>query len=162
MNSTKMAINKANAERKKRLRKELQAKRHRGKGRAFGRGDTEGSHAQEADAMGIRNVRTVGQKALQMLEFRVTSFLGNIDMMRVRSMLLLLENISVVDTHTEDLAGNTPAAGSAPTMPADEGSITVAASSLLQGVLHSTNTAGITANDGIPEARRIQGVPCVP
>lgn len=157
MNSTKMAINKATAEREEeeRLRKELQAKRSRGKDRAFGRGNTGGSQDQEADAMGIRNVRTVGEKAVQMLEFRVTAFLGNIDMMRVRSMLLLLEEISAVDSKLDKEAGEAPV----PRSGADEGAIAVSLSSLLQGVLHNTNTVGVTSNGGAPEARRIQGVP---
>ena len=159
MNSTKMAINKANAqkEEEERLRKELRAKRNRGKDRAFGRHDTEGKNEEEADAMGIRNVRTVGEKAVQMLEFRVTAFLGNIDMMRIRSMLFLLEDISTPDSSSNEGACKLQAAGGT----TSEGAIALSHSSLLQGVLHITNTVGVTSNNGSPEARRIQGILCV-
>ena len=160
MNSTKMAINKASKEKEEeeKMRLELLAKRRRGRGRAFGREDKGGSsNGGEADARGIRNVKTVGQKAIQLLEFNVTAFLGNIDMMRVRSMLLLLGEIF---TDSDSGSDNGNGSGASKTgFRADEGSITLALSSLLQGVRHSTNILGIDSNGGIPEARRIQGIP---
>ena len=92
MNSTKMAINKPSEEKQQEeeQRKRLLAMRRRGRSRAQKEDEAAG---QQADAMGIRNVKTVGQKAIQLLEFRVTAFLGSIDMARVRAMLLLLDDL---------------------------------------------------------------------
>ncbi len=168
MNSTKMAINKPSKEKEQEdeQRRKLLAMRSRGLHKAHSAGDGDGDGTdggtravvgaggeQEADAMGIRNVKTVGQKAIQLLEFRVTSFLGSIDMTRVRSMLLILADLSCSSTSDNSNKEKEDKGEE------EEGPVIVQHSALLQASLHPTNSKGVISNDGIPAARRVQGLP---
>jgi hypothetical protein len=143
MNSTKMAINKKSPESDAQELLREQMRKTRTKGSNKGGKD-------EADVLGIRNVKTVGEKAIQLLEFPVTSFLGSIDMARVRSMMLVLDELQEQDASPK--SSRLRAA-------AKEGPIVVAHATLLQSSLHATNHEGVTSNEGIPVPRRVQGIP---
>ena len=104
--------------------------------------------------MGIRNVRTVGGKGGA--DARVPSdclpWQHRYD--AYQEYAFLLEDISTPDSSSNEGTCKLQAAGGT----TSEGAIALSHSSLLQGVLHITNTVGVTSNNGSPEARRIQGI----